>query len=185
MILAFCNPDGGTFDISILEMRMGVSGNRSAVDGDVYLGGEDFDVILVNHLLNEVKKEHGIDLSSDGMAIQRIRDAVKNAKVELSSAPQAEICLPFITADESGPKHINAKLSRNQSENGFTTVSVKYYYASKKNAGSAADAEDHVGTITQEVNKAELVSHDTEKAVNELRELAGRGQTGDPSVTAE
>jgi len=106
---------GGTFDISILEMQKGVFEVKST-NGDTHLGGEDFDVVLVNHLLNDFKKETGIDLNGDRMAIQRIREAAEKAKIELSSTSQTEVNLPFITADATGPKHINTKLLRSQFE---------------------------------------------------------------------
>lgn len=114
-IIAVYDLGGGTFDISILEMQKGVFEVKST-NGDTHLGGEDFDIVLVEHLLNEFKKESGIDLSGDRMAIQRIREAAEKAKIELSSTTQTEINLPFITADASGPKHINTKLLRSQFE---------------------------------------------------------------------
>jgi len=106
---------GGTFDISILEISDGVFEVKST-NGDTHLGGEDFDIVLVRHLVQQFKKEQGIDLSNDRMAIQRIREAAEKAKIELSSSLQTDINLPFITADSSGPKHINMKLSRSQLE---------------------------------------------------------------------
>jgi molecular chaperone DnaK len=106
---------GGTFDISILEMQKGVFEVKST-NGDTHLGGEDFDVVLVEFILNEFKKESGVDLKGDRMAIQRVREAAEKAKIELSSTAQTEVNLPFITADASGPKHINTKLLRSQFE---------------------------------------------------------------------
>jgi molecular chaperone DnaK len=114
-VIAVYDLGGGTFDISILEMQKGVFEVKST-NGDTHLGGEDFDVLLVNHLLAEFKKDSGIDLSTDRMAIQRIREAAEKAKIELSSTSQTEINLPFITADASGPRHINSKLLRSQFE---------------------------------------------------------------------
>jgi len=114
-VIAVYDLGGGTFDISILEMQKGVFEVKST-NGDTHLGGEDFDISLVNHLLAEFKKESGIDLSEDRMAIQRIREAAEKAKIELSSTSQTEINLPFITADASGPKHINLKLMRSNFE---------------------------------------------------------------------
>lgn len=87
-----------------------------STNGDTHLGGEDFDIVLVDHILAEFKKESNIDLSKDTMAIQRIREAAEKAKIELSSTNQTEINLPFITADATGPKHINTKLMRSQFE---------------------------------------------------------------------
>jgi len=106
---------GGTFDISILEIQAGVFEVKST-NGDTHLGGEDFDITLVRHLVDQFKREQGIDLNSDRMAIQRIREAAEKAKIELSSSSQTDINLPFITADASGPKHINTKLTRSQLE---------------------------------------------------------------------
>lgn len=107
---------GGTFDISILEMSKGVFEVKST-NGDTHLGGEDFDIMLVEYLVKDFQKESGIDLSKDRMAIQRIREAAEKAKIELSSASTTDISLPYITADQSGPKHINTKLTRAQLEN--------------------------------------------------------------------
>lgn len=102
---------GGTFDISILELGDGVIEVKST-NGDTHLGGDDFDQIVLDHLAEEFKKEHGIDLKSDRQALQRLRDAAEKAKIELSSSMEAEISIPFITADSSGPKHLEMKLSR-------------------------------------------------------------------------
>jgi molecular chaperone DnaK len=102
---------GGTFDISILEIGDGVFEVKST-NGDTFLGGEDFDMKLVNYLADEFKKEHGIDLRTDKLALQRLKEAAEKAKIELSSATQTEINLPFITADQSGPKHLTMKLTR-------------------------------------------------------------------------
>lgn len=114
-VVAVYDLGGGTFDISILEMHDGVFEVKST-NGDTHLGGEDFDIILVEHLLKEFKKESGMDLSKEPMAIQRIREAAEKAKIELSSTQQTEINLPFISADASGPKHINVKILRSQFE---------------------------------------------------------------------
>ncbi len=102
---------GGTFDVSILELGDGVFEVKST-NGDTFLGGEDFDNTIVDYLLSEFKKEHGIDLKSDKLALQRLKEAAEKAKIELSSAAQTEINLPFITADKTGPKHINLKMTR-------------------------------------------------------------------------
>ncbi len=102
---------GGTFDVSILELGDGVFEVKST-NGDTFLGGEDFDNTIVDYLLNEFKKESGIDLKSDKLALQRLKEAAEKAKIELSSAAQTEINLPFITADKTGPKHINLKMTR-------------------------------------------------------------------------
>ncbi|TCK30111.1 molecular chaperone DnaK [Ancylobacter aquaticus] len=102
---------GGTFDVSILEIGDGVFEVKST-NGDTFLGGEDFDMRLVTYLANEFKKEQGIDLRNDKLALQRLKEAAEKAKIELSSAAQTEINLPFITADASGPKHLTMKLTR-------------------------------------------------------------------------
>ncbi|SDN58716.1 molecular chaperone DnaK [Desulfonauticus submarinus] len=102
---------GGTFDISILEVGDGVVEVR-ATNGDTFLGGEDFDQRIINYLVDEFKKENGIDLSQDKMALQRLKEAAEKAKKELSSSLETDINLPFITADQTGPKHLNIKLSR-------------------------------------------------------------------------
>ncbi|RUP46797.1 hypothetical protein BC936DRAFT_146512 [Jimgerdemannia flammicorona] len=110
-VVAVYDLGGGTFDISILEIQNGVFEVKST-NGDTALGGEDFDGALVRFVLDDFKKETGIDLGQDRMAIQRIREACEKAKIELSSTVQTDINLPYITADASGPKHINTKLSR-------------------------------------------------------------------------
>ena len=102
---------GGTFDVSILEIGDGVFEVKST-NGDTFLGGEDFDMALVEHLAEEFHKESGIDLRGDKLALQRLKEAAEKAKIELSSATQTEVNLPFITADASGPKHLNLKLTK-------------------------------------------------------------------------
>jgi len=102
---------GGTFDISILEIGDGVFEVKST-NGDTFLGGEDFDQRIVNFLAEEFKKESGIDLKNDRLALQRLKEAAEKAKIELSSATQTDVNLPFITADATGPKHLNIKLTR-------------------------------------------------------------------------
>ncbi len=102
---------GGTFDVSILEIGDGVFEVKST-NGDTFLGGEDFDDTIVDYLVSEFKKDNGIDLKSDKLALQRLKEAAEKAKIELSAATQTEINLPFITADKTGPKHINLKFTR-------------------------------------------------------------------------
>jgi molecular chaperone DnaK len=106
---------GGTFDISILEIGEGVFEVKST-NGDTYLGGDDFDLAIMDWMINEFKKDQGIDLRKDKMALQRLKEASEKAKIELSSAMETEINLPFITADASGPKHLVIKLSRSKLE---------------------------------------------------------------------
>ena len=137
---------GGTFDVSILEIGDGVF-EVKATNGDTFLGGEDFDAVLVNHLADEFKKEQGVDLRDDKMALQRLKEAAEKAKIELSSSTQTEINLPFITADASGPKHINTKLTRATLE-GLVEELIqrtrKPCEAALKDAGINPDAIDEV-----------------------------------------
>lgn len=107
---------GGTFDVSVLEIQGGVF-EVKATNGDTMLGGEDFDEELLEYLLNDFKKESGLDLSNDKLAMQRLREAAEKAKRELDGLAQTDVSLPFITADASGPKHLNVKVSRAQFEN--------------------------------------------------------------------
>ena len=102
---------GGTFDVSILELGDGVFEVKST-NGDTFLGGEDFDNTIVDYLVGEFKKDNGIDLKTDKLALQRLKEAAEKAKIELSSVEQTDINLPFITADKTGPKHINLKMTR-------------------------------------------------------------------------
>uniref|UniRef100_A0A0K0EIU9 Heat shock 70 kDa protein cognate 5 n=1 Tax=Strongyloides stercoralis TaxID=6248 RepID=A0A0K0EIU9_STRER len=110
-IIAVYDLGGGTFDISILELQKGIFEVKST-NGDTFLGGEDFDNYLVNYLVGEFKKEQGIDLTKDPMAMQRLREAGEKAKCELSSTTQTDINLPYLTMDSNGPKHMNLKLTR-------------------------------------------------------------------------
>jgi len=104
---------GGTFDVSILEMNSGVFEVKST-NGDTHLGGEDFDQAILNHLIEVFKKDSGLDVSKDKLVIQRLREAAEKAKCELSSSPATEVNLPFLTADASGPKHMNTKITRGE-----------------------------------------------------------------------
>ncbi len=107
---------GGTFDVSILEIGDGVC-EVKATNGDTFLGGEDFDKRIIEYIADEFKREQGIDLRNDNMALQRLKEAAEKAKIELSSSTQTDINLPFITADSSGPKHLNMTLTRAKFEN--------------------------------------------------------------------
>ena len=106
---------GGTFDISIIE-TVDLDGEQQfevlSTNGDTFLGGEDFDARIIDYLVAEFKKDSGIDLSKDSLALQRLKEAAEKAKIELSSSEQTEINLPYITADASGPKHLNIKMTR-------------------------------------------------------------------------
>ena len=110
-IIAVYDLGGGTFDISVLEIGDGVF-EVKATNGDTFLGGEDFDKRVIDYLADEFKKEQGIDLRNDKLALQRLKEAAEKAKIELSSSTQTEVNLPFITADQTGPKHLNIKLTR-------------------------------------------------------------------------
>ena len=114
-MIAVYDLGGGTFDISILEIGDGVFEVKST-NGDTFLGGEDFDLTLVNFLADEFKKDNGVDLKEDKLALQRLKEAAEKAKIELSSTSQTEVNLPFITADQSGPKHLTLKLTRSKLE---------------------------------------------------------------------
>jgi molecular chaperone DnaK len=137
---------GGTFDISILEIGDGVFEVKST-NGDTFLGGEDFDMRIVDYLADEFKKEQGIDLRKDKLALQRLREAAEKAKIELSSAAQTEINLPFITADASGPKHLTLKLTRAKLEalvDDLIQKTVDPCRAALKDAGVTAGQIDEV-----------------------------------------
>ncbi len=137
---------GGTFDISILEIGDGVFEVKST-NGDTFLGGEDFDMRLVNYLADEFRKEQGIDLRGDKLALQRLKEAAEKAKIELSSASQTEINLPFITADAKGPKHLTLKLTRAKFEalvDDLIQKTVEPCKAALKDAGLSAGQIDEV-----------------------------------------
>ncbi|MEM7620692.1 MAG: molecular chaperone DnaK [Pseudomonadota bacterium] len=137
---------GGTFDVSILEIGDGVFEVKST-NGDTFLGGEDFDMRLVDYLADEFKKESGIELRNDKLALQRLKEASEKAKIELSSASQTEVNLPFITADQSGPKHLAMKLTRAKLENlveDLVARTVKPCEAALKDAGLRAGEIDEV-----------------------------------------
>src|ERR1700676_3375185 len=110
-VIAVYDLGGGTFDISVLEIGDGVFEVKST-NGDTFLGGEDFDKKIIDYLADEFRKEQGIDLRNDKLALQRLKEAAEKAKIELSSSTQPDVNLPFITADQNGPKHLNIKLSR-------------------------------------------------------------------------
>ncbi len=137
---------GGTFDVSVLEIGDGVFEVKST-NGDTFLGGEDFDMRLVDYLADEFKKENGIDLRGDKLALQRLKEAAEKAKIELSSASQTEINLPFITADQSGPKHLTMKLTRAKLEalvDDLIQRTVAPCKAALKDAGLTAGDIDEV-----------------------------------------
>jgi molecular chaperone DnaK len=166
---------GGTFDVSVLEIGDGVFEVKST-NGDTFLGGEDFDQRLVGYLADEFKKENGIDLRADRLALQRLKDAAEKAKIELSSAQQTEVNLPFITADASGPKHLTIKITRAKLEalvDDLIQKTVGPVKAALKDAGVTANQIDEVilvGGMTrmpkvQEVVK-QLFGKEPHKGVN-------------------
>ncbi|MEQ8602787.1 MAG: molecular chaperone DnaK [Marivibrio sp.] len=137
---------GGTFDVSILEIGDGVFEVKST-NGDTFLGGEDFDIAIIDYLAEEFKKENGIDLRKDRLALQRLKEAAEKAKIELSSAQQTDVNLPFITADQSGPKHLNIKLSRSKLEalvEGLVKRTIDPCKGALKDAGLKASEIDEV-----------------------------------------
>lgn len=137
---------GGTFDVSVLEIGDGVFEVKST-NGDTFLGGEDFDNEIITYLAAEFKKEQGIDLRNDKLALQRLKEAAEKAKIELSSAVQTEVNLPFITADASGPKHLNIKLTRAKLESLVDTLiqrTIEPCRAALKDAGLKASEIDEV-----------------------------------------
>ncbi len=145
-IIAVYDLGGGTFDVSILEVGDGVFEVKST-NGDTFLGGEDFDQAVIDYLADQFKSEQGIDLRGDTMALQRLKEAAEKAKIELSSATQTEVNLPFITADASGPKHLNIKLSRAKLEqlvDSLISKSLDPCRKALKDAGVSASDIDEV-----------------------------------------
>ena len=137
---------GGTFDVSILEVGDGVFEVKSA-NGDTFLGGEDFDQRIIDYIAEEFKKDNGIDLRTDKLALQRMKEAAEKAKIELSSSAQTDVNLPFVTADASGPKHLNVKLTRSKFESlvdDLITKSIEPCKAALKDAGVSASDIDEV-----------------------------------------
>ena len=155
---------GGTFDISILEIGDGVFEVKST-NGDTHLGGEDFDLQIIDYLADEFKKDNGVDLRSDKLALQRLKEAAEKAKIELSSSTETEVNLPFITADQTGPKHLTIKLSRAKLEaivGDLLNQSLKPCEQALKDAGlQAADIDDVilVGGMTRMPKVTELVKN--------------------------
>lgn len=155
---------GGTFDISILEIGDGVFEVKST-NGDTHLGGEDFDLEIINYLAGEFKKDNGIDLRQDKLALQRLKEAAEKAKIELSSSTETEVNLPFITADQSGPKHLTIKLSRAKLEaiiGNLLDKSLQPCALALKDAGlKASDIDDVilVGGMTRMPKVIEIVKN--------------------------
>ncbi len=153
---------GGTFDVSILEIGDGVFEVKST-NGDTFLGGEDFDKNIIDYLADEFRKEQGIDLRKDRLALQRLKEAAEKAKIELSSSMQTEVNLPFITADQSGPKHLNLKLTRAKLESlvdDLVQRTIEPCRAALRDAGLKASEVDEVilvGGMTRMPKIAETV----------------------------
>ncbi len=166
---------GGTFDVSVLEVGDGVFEVKST-NGDTHLGGEDFDLRIIDFLASEFKKEQGIDLKNDKLALQRLKEAAEKAKIELSSSSQTDVNLPFVTADQSGPKHLNVKLTRAKLEELVDDLLQSTIEPCKKalsDAGlSASDINDVilVGGMTRMPKVTEIVKNffgkDPSKGVN-------------------
>ncbi|AJR61192.1 Hsp70 family ATPase SSC1 [Saccharomyces cerevisiae] len=170
-VVAVFDLGGGTFDISILDIDNGVFEVKST-NGDTHLGGEDFDIYLLREIVSRFKTETGIDLENDRMAIQRIREAAEKAKIELSSTVSTEINLPFITADASGPKHINMKFSRAQ----FETLTAPLV---KRTVDPVKKALKDAGLSTSDISEVLLVGGMSRmpKVVETVKSLFGK----DPS----
>jgi molecular chaperone DnaK len=167
-VIAVYDLGGGTFDVSILEMQKGVFEVKST-NGDTHLGGEDFDIALVNHILSEFKKESGVDVSKDRMAIQRIREAAEKAKIELSSTGSTDVSLPYITATAEGPAHINLNLTRSKLESIVKSLVDRTLEPCRK---AISDA----GIKTSDINEVILVGGMTRmpKVVDTVKSIFGR-----------
>jgi molecular chaperone DnaK len=144
--IAVYDMGGGTFDISILELGEGVFEVKST-NGDTHLGGDDFDQLIIDHIAEEFKKESGVDLKGDKQALQRLKDAAEKAKIELSSSQETDISIPFVTADATGPKHLEMKMSRSKLEslvNGLIEKSFEAVKNALKDAKMEASKIDEV-----------------------------------------
>ena len=159
---------GGTFDVSVLEIGDGVFEVKST-NGDTFLGGEDFDQKVIDYLADEFKKEQGIDLREDKLALQRLKEAAEKAKVELSSAVQTDVNLPFITADQSGPKHLNIKLTRAKLEQLVDDLI-------QRTVGPCKAALKDAGLVPSEIDEVILVGGMTRmpKVIETVKEFFGR-----------
>ncbi len=163
-LIAVYDLGGGTFDVSVLEIGDGVFEVKST-NGDTFLGGEDFDARIIEYLADEFKKEQGIDLRQDKLALQRLKEAAEKAKIELSSATQTEVNLPFITADQAGPKHLNIKLTRAKLEalvEDLIARTIEPCKSALKDAGLSAGEIDEVilvGGMTRMPKIQEIVKN--------------------------
>ncbi|ERE63191.1 leucine-rich repeat-containing protein PRAME-like protein [Cricetulus griseus] len=145
-IIAVYDLGGGTFDISILEIQKGVLEVKST-NGDTFLGGEDFDQALLRHIVKEFKREKGVDLTKDNMALQRVREAAEKAKCELSSSVQTDINLPYLTMDASGPKYLNMKLTPAQFEGNVTDLIKRTIAPCQKAMQDAEVSKSDIGEV--------------------------------------
>jgi len=145
-LIAVYDLGGGTFDVSVLEIQKGVFEVKST-NGDTYLGGEDFDMALLEFLVAEFKKESGIDIRKDNMALQRLREAAEKAKCELSSSQQTDINLPYLTMDASGPKHMNLKLTRAKFEQLVDPLVQRTVEPCKKAVKDAGISTGEIGDV--------------------------------------
>ena len=163
-VIAVYDLGGGTFDISMLEISGGVF-EVKATNGDTSLGGEDFDLKLQEYLIGEFKKQYGMDISKDKLALQRIREAAEKAKIELSSTAQTEINLPYLSADASGPKHLQVQITRAKFESiveELVSRTVKPCEAALKDSGLTKDKIDEVllvGGMTRMPKVQDLVKN--------------------------
>src|ERR1700749_3948611 len=167
-VIAVYDLGGGTFDVSVLEIGDGLFEVKST-NGDTFLGGEDFDARIINFLADEFKKENGIDLRSDRLALQRLKDAAEKAKIELSSAQQTEVNLPFITADASGPKHLTIKITRAKLESLVDDLI-------QKTIGPVKQALKDAGVTAQQIDEVILVGGMTRmpKVQEAVKQLFGK-----------
>ncbi|HEU0156588.1 MAG TPA: Hsp70 family protein, partial [Stellaceae bacterium] len=159
---------GGTFDISVLEIGDGVFEVKST-NGDTFLGGEDFDKNIIDYLADEFRKEQGIDLRNDRLALQRLKEAAEKAKIELSSSMQTDVNLPFITADQHGPKHLNIKLTR-------ATLEALVEDLIQRTIGPCRNALKDAGLKASEIDEVILVGGMTRmpKVIDTVKQFFGK-----------
>jgi len=177
MTIAVFDLGGGTFDVSILDLGDGVFEVKST-NGDTFLGGEDFDQKIIDYVADEFKKDQGIDLRGDKMALQRLKEAAEKAKCELSSSMETDINLPFITADQSGPKHLNVKLSRSKLESICSELIAKL-------TGPCKTALKDAGLAANEITEVILVGGMTRMPAVQERVKAIFGKTPSKGVNPD
>ena len=167
-VIAVYDLGGGTFDISILEIGEGTFQVRST-NGDTHLGGDDFDQVVIDWLVDEFKKDQGIDLSQDRMALQRLKEAAEKAKIELSSVMQTDVNLPFITADAAGPKHLNLTLARSKLEQLVSDLV-------ERSLGPCKQALQDAGVTSSQINEVVMVGGQTRMplVIEKVKQFFGR-----------